>query len=167
MVVSYTDPGVAGRHRLAARGAAGRRDAVLVDTRWGEGSLAALKLGRKAGVPGVIDADRQPTHHEMVTTASHVAFSEKALREISGGHDPRAALPSIAARRADLARGDARAARRVLRREWRRSPISRPFPIEAVDTLGAGDVWHGAFALALAEGQERASGPLSPRRWRR
>jgi len=22
-----------------------------------------------------------------------------------------------------------------------------------VDTLGAGDVWHGAFALALAEGQ--------------
>ena len=27
------------------------------------------------------------------------------------------------------------------------------FPIEAVDTLGAGDVWHGAFALALAEGQ--------------
>ena len=29
----------------------------------------------------------------------------------------------------------------------------RQFPIEAVDTLGAGDVWHGAFALALAEGQ--------------
>jgi sulfofructose kinase len=23
----------------------------------------------------------------------------------------------------------------------------------AVDTLGAGDVWHGAFALALAEGR--------------
>jgi len=32
------------------------------------------------------------------------------------------------------------------------------FPVEAVDTLGAGDVWHGAFALALAEGQgERAA----------
>jgi sulfofructose kinase len=26
------------------------------------------------------------------------------------------------------------------------------FAVTAVDTLGAGDVWHGAFALALAEG---------------
>ena len=32
------------------------------------------------------------------------------------------------------------------------------FPLRAVDTLGAGDVWHGAFALALAEGmRERAA----------
>jgi sulfofructose kinase len=28
------------------------------------------------------------------------------------------------------------------------------FRVEAVDTLGAGDVWHGAFALALAEGDD-------------
>ena len=28
------------------------------------------------------------------------------------------------------------------------------FPVKAVDTLGAGDVFHGAFALALAEGRE-------------
>ncbi len=27
------------------------------------------------------------------------------------------------------------------------------FAVDAVDTLGAGDTWHGAFALALAEGQ--------------
>ena len=26
------------------------------------------------------------------------------------------------------------------------------YRVEAVDTLGAGDVWHGAFALKLAEG---------------
>jgi sulfofructose kinase len=32
------------------------------------------------------------------------------------------------------------------------------FDVTAVDTLGAGDVWHGAFALALAEGMdERAA----------
>ena len=28
------------------------------------------------------------------------------------------------------------------------------FPVTAVDTLGAGDVWHGAFALRLAEGAD-------------
>jgi len=26
------------------------------------------------------------------------------------------------------------------------------FPVQAVDTLGAGDVFHGAFTLAVAEG---------------
>jgi sulfofructose kinase len=28
------------------------------------------------------------------------------------------------------------------------------FDVTVVDTLGAGDVWHGAFALALAEGRD-------------
>ena len=28
------------------------------------------------------------------------------------------------------------------------------FPVDAVDTLGAGDAFHGAFALALAEGAD-------------
>jgi sulfofructose kinase len=28
------------------------------------------------------------------------------------------------------------------------------FAVEAVDTLGAGDTFHGAFALALAEGRD-------------
>jgi sulfofructose kinase len=30
------------------------------------------------------------------------------------------------------------------------------FEVPVVDTLGAGDVWHGAFALALAEGRGEA-----------
>ena len=30
------------------------------------------------------------------------------------------------------------------------------YPVDAVDTLGAGDVFHGGFALALAEGRTAA-----------
>jgi sugar/nucleoside kinase (ribokinase family) len=33
----------------------------------------------------------------------------------------------------------------------RKSPV---FAVQAIDTLGAGDVFHGAFALALAEGRD-------------
>ncbi len=43
---------------------------------------------------------------------------------------------------------------RILWREGatlRRSPV---FAVEAIDTLGAGDVFHGAFTLALAEGRD-------------
>ena len=31
------------------------------------------------------------------------------------------------------------------------------FKVAVRDTLGAGDVWHGAFALALADGQPETS----------
>jgi sulfofructose kinase len=157
MVVSYSDPGTP----LATDWLPGRlpsgADAVLVDTRWGEGSLAALALARAAGVPGVIDGDRKPTHPEMVTTASHVAFSEKALSEISAGQEPRQALEALAAG-AENWLAVTLGARGVLFMENGGIAHLPAFPIEVVDTLGAGDVWHGALALALAEGQgERAA----------
>ncbi len=40
---------------------------------------------------------------------------------------------------------------------WREDGAERRTPapkVKAVDTLAAGDVWHGAFTLALAEGQD-------------
>lgn len=157
MVVSYSDPAMPeGAQWLPASLPAGA-DAVLVDTRWGEGSLAALRLARLAGVPGVIDGDRKPTHPEMATTASHVAYSEKALQEITGQDDPHQGLKTLAQGAANWL-AVTLGPRGVLFMEHGGIAHLPAFPIEAVDTLGAGDVWHGAFALALAEGQsERAA----------
>jgi sulfofructose kinase len=152
MVVSYTDPKTPLSPDWLPDALPAGCDGVLVDTRWGEGSLAALKLAHKAGVPGVIDGDRQPTHPEMVTTASHVAFSEKALSEISGGQEPKAALEALA-HDAQNWLAVTLGPRGVLFMENGGIAHLPAFPIEAVDTLGAGDVWHGAFALGLAEGQ--------------
>ncbi|MEN5082224.1 PfkB family carbohydrate kinase [Bosea sp. TWI1241] len=157
MVVSYTDPATPLTTDWLPAALPQGADAVLVDTRWGEGSLAALKLARAAGVPGVIDGDRQPTHPEMVTVASHVAFSEKALSEISGGADPHAAIAAMA-QGAQNWLAVTLGHRGVLFMENGGIAHMPAFEVEVVDTLGAGDVWHGAFALAIAEGQsERAA----------
>ena len=51
-----------------------------------------------------------------------------------------------------LARGDARRARRAVRDAARRMRASRHLAVDTAETLGAGDVFHGAYALALAEG---------------
>jgi sulfofructose kinase len=152
MVVSYSDPAMPeATDWLPSALPAGAR-AVLADTRWGEGALAAFKLARAAGVPGVLDGDRTPPNPDLVATASHVAFSAQALREVSGEDDPRAGLAKIARTvptwlAVTLGRDG------VLFVEDGAVAHLPAFPVEALDTLGAGDVWHGAFALALAEGQ--------------
>lgn len=157
MVISYSDPEMPDEADwLPAALPEGAR-AVLADTRWGEGALAALLLARQAGVPGVLDGDRKPPHPDLVATASHVAFSAQALRELSGEDDPRTGL-------ARLALGGPTwlavtlGPEGVLFIENGEVVHAPAFVVDAVDTLGAGDVWHGAFALALAEGQgERAA----------
>jgi sulfofructose kinase len=157
MVISYSDPAMPERTDWLPRRLPDGANAVLADTRWGDGALAAFQLARDAGVPGVLDADRKPPHPDLVATASHVAFSQQALREVSGEEDPRAGLTKIARDSATWL-AVTLGKEGVLFVESGAVVHSPAFVVETVDTLGAGDVWHGAFALALAEGQgERAA----------
>lgn len=157
MVISYSDPEMPEDTGWLPTALPEGARAVLADTRWGEGALAALRLARSAGVPGVLDGDRKPPHPDLVATASHVAFSAQALAELSGEPDPSVGL-------ARLAQGVPTWLAVTLGKEGvlfveNGEVVHVPaFVVETVDTLGAGDVWHGAFALALAEGQgERAA----------
>ncbi|MBN9444269.1 PfkB family carbohydrate kinase [Bosea sp. (in: a-proteobacteria)] len=149
MVISHSDPAMPEDAGWLPRALPEGAGAVLADTRWGEGALAALRLARGAGRPGVLDGDRKPPHPDLVAAASHVAFSQQALREVSGEEDPRLGLARIA-RDASTWIAVTLGKEGVLHwdGEVRHSPA---FVVETVDTLGAGDVWHGAFALALAE----------------
>jgi sulfofructose kinase len=126
---------------------------VLVDVRWPEGALAALAHARHAGLPGVLDADRPvPVDGALLNAASHVAFSADALSDYTGDDDLPRALARVAAELGNWccvtagAQGVWVAARGLVEN-------IPAFAVTPVDTLGAGDVWHGAFALALAEGR--------------
>ena len=111
-----------------------------------------VEAARKRGIPGVLDGDRaEGDAPQMVRAASHVVFGTPGLRGTSGISDPtkglqamRKVTPAFIA--VTLGSGgvmwldDNDNVRRM-----------QSFPIHAVDTLGAGDTFHGAFALALAE----------------
>lgn len=150
MVISYSDPAMPEDIGWLPTELPESAGAVLADTRWGDGSFAALGLARDSGVPGVLDADRQPPHPALLSTASHVAFSAQALREVSGVDDPREGL-ARAAQGLDTWLAVTLGKEGVLFQEAGGIAHMPAFAVETVDTLGAGDVWHGAFALALAE----------------
>ncbi len=127
--------------------------AVLVDSRWIEGAQTLLKQAKLKGIPSILDADCTPGDDisELVGLASHIAFSEKGLIEVSGERDYKKALNKID-RKVNgwvyVTRGDKGTF-------WMENGSLKQEPayeVDVVDTLGAGDVFHGAFAFGLAEG---------------
>ena len=130
--------------------------AVLVDMRWLEGAAAALRQARQCGVPGILDADTAPAQdlNDMIPLASHVLFSASALNIVRPGLAPDAALLDVAARNPADVVGVTLGSKGALL--WTRVSgrvLHVPAPrIQAVDTLGAGDVWHGTFAWGLLRG---------------
>jgi sulfofructose kinase len=126
-------------------------DAVLADTRWPEGAERAMQLARNASIPGVLDAEA-PTEGCIgaYRAASHVAFAEQGLADFNGG-DVISAQKEI---------GDFVCVTRGQHGVDYASPegaghADAPSVI-ALETLGAGDVWHAAFTLALAEGHNES-----------
>lgn len=126
--------------------------AILVDTRWGAGAIAALRLAKQRGVPGIVDAEA-PMDTAVLCEASHVAFSRDGLLSYAPAEDLETALQraSQTLPGAWLCVTDGAAGVTVLSDSHLSHVPSFQVPVR--DTLGAGDVWHGAFALALAEGQ--------------
>ena len=151
MLVNHMDEAVfTGPPPAAAFEGAG---AVMCDLRWSEGARTALKAARCAGIPGVLDFDISPEHGlALLPVASHVIFGESALRAASGRDDLAEGLAVLAKAHPEAAfavTAGAAGARWLFRGESGHIPA---LPVAAVDTLGAGDVYHGAAALALAEG---------------
>ena len=114
--------------------------------------LRAADLARTAGAPVVLDAERIfPQTEELLTRTDVVLAAEAFPAAFTGRTDPLEALETILALGPRVA-GMTRGARGALLLTPE-GPLEHPgFPVEAVDTTGAGDVFHGAFAFALARG---------------
>lgn len=129
--------------------------ALCCDPRWPEGVAAAAAAARAAGVPVVLDGERSETRIlvDLVPRVDHAIFSVPGLANYAPGRSPeeglRQALASGPVKVAAVTQGE----KGVL---WmlpgEEKPTRTPaFPVEATNTTGAGDVFHGAYALAIAE----------------
>ncbi len=125
--------------------------AVLVDLRWPDGARSALAAAAALGIPSVVDFDLtgDDPPFDVVQVASHVVFSQPALMKLAATNDVDRALRSVAGSTPAFVAVTlgADGVRWVERDSIRSQPA---FAVDVVDTLGAGDVFHGAFALAIA-----------------
>ncbi|MBB6412903.1 sugar kinase [Mesorhizobium sangaii] len=130
-------------------------DAVLVDVRWPGAAALALEAAHAIGRPAILDADTasRDVLELLLPLASHIVASEPAARILCGTElDSRQACEALA-RRGDAfvaVTGGAAGTWWFDRATGSSRHVAAP-KIKAVDTLAAGDVFHGAFAVGLAE----------------
>jgi sulfofructose kinase len=158
MVVPYYDPDLDPDPGWLPVDEVGRFNALLADTRWPAGAARVLIAAQTAGRIAVLDADIAPAGvlEQLAPLASHVVFSEPALHAFAEQSDVDAALGAAGRRLPGLVGVTLGAAGF----RWLENGTIRAVPapkVEVVDTLSAGDVFHGAYTLALAEGQDLAS----------
>ena len=130
-------------------------DAVLTESRCAGFCTDLCTEAVRRGIPVIVDVDRAMSVSEGLLTAStHLVFSSEPLQETAGESDEGEALKKIAKLTSSFLAGT-RGPRGTIwldkHGELQETPA---FPVHTVDTLGAGDVFHGAFALAITEEQE-------------
>jgi sugar/nucleoside kinase (ribokinase family) len=156
-IVTYRDDRIAATPPRDAEAIVGSADAVLADNRYPAFVQPICEAGRRRGLPVVIDGDR-PTFEDdpLFRVGTHVIFSAECLRETTATADLGEGLRRIAGK-TDAFLAVSNGPGDIIYLDGgtlRRLPV---FKIAAVDTLGAGDAFHGGFALALAEGQNEVA----------
>jgi sulfofructose kinase len=129
--------------------------AILTESRCAEFCTELCAEAVRRGIPVIVDVDRAMSLREgLLNASSHLVFSSEPLQETADIADDAQALKKIAKLTPSFLAGT-RGARGTIWLDDNGAIQETPaFPVHTVDTLGAGDIFHGAFALAITEGQE-------------
>jgi sugar/nucleoside kinase (ribokinase family) len=129
--------------------------AILTENRCAEFCTELCAEARRRGIPVIVDVDRTMSAREgLLTASSHLVFSSEALQSTAGLTNDAEALKKIAKLTHSFLAGTMGAKGTLWLDEHQSLQHTPAFPVHTVDTLGAGDVFHGAFALAVTEAQD-------------
>jgi sulfofructose kinase len=129
--------------------------AILTESRCAQFCTELCVEARRRGIPVVVDVDRAMSLREgLLTASSHLIFSSEPLRETAGVADDGEALKKIAKLTPAFLAGTRGPLGTIWLDEQQNLQQTPAFPVHTVDTLGAGDVFHGSFALAITEQQD-------------
>lgn len=129
---------------------------LVLDQLGPETMIAAARLARDLGVPTVFDfewpqAERTP---ELVALAEHLILPYDFAAAYTGLNDARAMVESLHSRRVCTAvTCGAEGGFYACAGSGGEAVRWRVVPVETVETTGCGDVFHGAYAAALARGE--------------
>jgi sulfofructose kinase len=157
LVVPYFDPTLKAELSVLPMKEVATASAVLADIRWPDAAQAAFIEARKCNVPTVLDADTGAADilWRLCPLADHVLFSEPALLSLVDTKEPREALLQIAkklpaAKVIGVTLGERGSLMWQAGTNREGDLLFVPaVPIQSVDTLGAGDVWHAAYCYGL------------------
>lgn len=120
-------------------------DALLLDGRWSWASYGLGQTAKERGIPVVLDLDRDQEGDWILTqVATHVVASQEFAQKKGGVESLLTQLGELGVFAAVTlgAEGVAYVGGQVVAHR-----------VHVQDTTGAGDVFHGAFTLALAQGE--------------
>jgi sulfofructose kinase len=125
-------------------------DAVLADGHWNGWALAALQRARSRGIPTCGDLNRVAGNEALLSLIDYLIVPRHVAEEVAGEAGPRALelLAAFGARLVAVTLGP-EGTLYLYDGAIHHQPA---FQVEVVDTTGAGDVFHGAFAFAIARG---------------
>ncbi|QPF90403.1 sugar kinase [Bradyrhizobium commune] len=125
---------------------------ALTDPRWVEAAATLFRQARSRGIPTVLDGDVADAEvfERLLPLTDHAIFSEPALASFAGSarDESLAALARFGCRVIAVTRGE----EGVSWYENARLHRLAAYAVDVVDTTGAGDVFHGAYALAIGVG---------------
>jgi sugar/nucleoside kinase (ribokinase family) len=120
-----------------------------------DGAIRAAAIAREAGIPVVADIedDASPRFSTLLSLIDHLIVSDSFAGRLSGEADPAAAVNQLWTDERNAVVVTCGAEGSWYRGTENNQPWHQPaYPVQAIDTTGCGDVFHGAYAAALARG---------------